>query len=155
MISKSHNASSTAATKNIELSDDLKKLGFSKVVVLVNGITKNTTIVHNDRPIIAMLDIHNWSNIDKSVRTALSNVGIDNQTIEKFMVFLSQEYVKVMEEPLTVSVAKEEGEDNGQKSAVDQILIELKYTELLQQQLNYCNSHFFKNFKLNLEMEDI
>jgi hypothetical protein len=154
LISKSHNASSTAETTNLELSDDLKKLGFSKVVVPVNGITKNMTIVHNNRPIIATLDIHNWSNTDKSVRTALSKVRIDNQTIEKFMVFLSQEYVKVMEEPLTASAAKEEGEDNGQKSAVDQILIELKYTELLQRQVNYYNSHFFKNFQLSLKMED-
>ncbi len=153
MTTKSYNTSS-AATKNLELSDQLKKLGFSKVAVPVKGITKNMTIVHNDRPIIATLDIHNWSNIYKSVRTALSNVGIDNQTIEKFMVFLTQEYVKVMEEPLAANAAKEEGEDNGQKSAVDQILIELKYTELLQRQVNYYNSHFFKNFQLSLKMED-
>jgi hypothetical protein len=113
LISKSHNASSTAATKNLELSDDLKKLGFSKVVVPLNGVSKNLIIVHNNIPAIATLDIHNWPNTDKSIKTALSNNGIDNQTIEKFMVFLSQEYVKVMEE--AGANASKEKEDNEKK----------------------------------------
>jgi hypothetical protein len=154
LISKSQNTSSTAATKNLELPDELQKIGFSEVTVPVNSHTKNMIIIHNSRPAIAILDSLNWSSTEKSVKIALSNNGIDKQSIVKFMVFLTQEYVKVMEESLTLSAAKEEGEDNRQKSAVDQILIELKYTELLQRQVNYYNSHFFKNFQLSLKMED-
>src|SRR5829696_1388821 len=115
MASKSQNAPPSALTKNLELSDDLKKLGFSKVAVPVNGITKKMIIVHNDGSIIATLDIHNWSNTDKSVRAAFSHVGIDNQMIEKFMVFLSQKYVKLMEEALADSSRKEEKEIKDKK----------------------------------------
>jgi hypothetical protein len=153
LTTKSPNKPSKAPTKNLELSDELKKLGFSKVVMPVYSSIKNMIIIHNNTLAIPTIDIHNWSNTDKSVKTVLSNIGIDNQTIEKFMLFLCQKYVKLMEETLGSKVANEK-EDNGQKSSVDQILIELKYTENLQQQVNYCNSHFFKNFKLNLEMED-
>jgi hypothetical protein len=42
-----------------------------------------------------------------------------------------------------------------QKGSVDQILIELKYTDILQRQVDYYNSRFFKNFQLRLEMDSV
>ncbi len=127
MISKSQNTSSTAATKNLELPDELQKIGFCEVTVPVNSHTKNMIIIHNSRPAIAILDSLNWSNTEKSVKIALSNNGIDKQSIEKFMVFLTQEYVKVMKENLAVNTAKEEDNENihyMQKYSDDTILAE-------------------------------
>jgi hypothetical protein len=46
-------------------------------------------------------------------------------------------------------------DSNRQKGSVDQILIELKYTDILQRQIDYCNSHFLKNFQLRLEMDSV
>jgi hypothetical protein len=41
-----------------------------------------------------------------------------------------------------------------QLSSAEQVVLECECTDFLQGLLDYCNSHFFKNFKLNLEMED-
>jgi hypothetical protein len=41
-----------------------------------------------------------------------------------------------------------------QFSSAEQIAIECECTDFLQRLLDYFNAHFFKNFKLRLEMED-
>ena len=41
-----------------------------------------------------------------------------------------------------------------QFSSAEEIAIECECTEFLQRQLDYCNSHFLKNFQLRFEMED-
>jgi hypothetical protein len=40
-------------------------------------------------------------------------------------------------------------------SSAEHIVVECECTDFLQRLVDYCNLHFFKNFKLNLEMEDI
>jgi hypothetical protein len=52
------------------------------------------------------------------------------------------------------------GDDEGVPSAekkhtgVDQILVEKTITDILQNIVNYCNSHYLKNFQLCLEIDE-
>jgi hypothetical protein len=41
-----------------------------------------------------------------------------------------------------------------QLSAVEQIIIEVEWTDYLQSLLDFANKHYFRNFSLRLEMEE-
>jgi hypothetical protein len=79
----------------IQLSDELQKLGFTKVLTF----DKNIVISLDGKgPVICAFRKDQWERTVKSLEKKIVSQGIDNKSAQQLIVYLTQEFLKVTEE---------------------------------------------------------
>ena len=86
--------SSASTPFEIEVSDELSALGFSKIIV--KG--KDMFVTYNQGNIICTFYKNDWEKTAKSIRKKFQSENIDKNAISHFIVYLGREYIKLNSE---------------------------------------------------------
>ena len=86
--------SSASTPFEIEVSDELSALGFSKIIV--KG--KDMFVTYNQGNIICTFYKNDWEKTTKSIQKKFQSENIDKKAMSQFIVYLGREYIKLNSE---------------------------------------------------------
>lgn len=78
----------------IEVSDELSALGFSKIIV--KG--KDMFVTYNQGNIICTFYKNDWERTTKSIQKKFQNENVDKKATSHFIIYLGSEYIKLNSE---------------------------------------------------------
>lgn len=128
-------SSSTLSQLELEVSDELKSLGFSKILIKA----KNIFVSYNQLTLICAFYKDDWEKTVKSIQKKFQSENIDKKSLNHFIVCLGREYIKLYsDDPKSSDTEKEK------------ILDEIKKNEqpLLKSHTNSGLPKLWKNMRI-------
>lgn len=102
---------SSSKDKEVQVSDELKQLGFDKFSISLQG--KNLMVWHNGNVIISSFDKYDLAKSIRSLTKKFEEKEIDQKSIQLFTTYLTEEYLKLkdLSNPPSNSYEDEEEQD--------------------------------------------